>query len=161
MYNQPRSKLVKRYQMEARLQQMLADYMRVTYPKIIFRSDFAAGIKMTMGQAMKHKRLQHGSAYPDFFVAAANRGYHGLFLELKHLTAHNLPYLKDGSMSKSRHLQDQHHTLQVLSQAGYYARFAIGFDHAKAIVDWYLDDQIQDEPPHTNGLAPADQASIF
>lgn len=149
------------YQREANMQQTLAQYMRVKYPSVIFRTDFAAGIKMTMGQAVKHKSMQHGRAYPDFFVARANRGYHGLFVELK--APGQKVYLKDGTISKERHIQEQAEVIQMLTNAGYYARFAVGIDRAIEIVDWYLDKwQDGQAPPRDNGTTSGDvDAKVF
>lgn len=54
---------------EAILHQQVCQYLRMQYPDVIFRTDFAAGVKMTMGQAVRHKKLQSGKAYPDLFIA--------------------------------------------------------------------------------------------
>lgn len=89
-------------QKEASVHYQVAQYLKSAYPKVIFRTDFAAGIKMTMGQAVKHASLQSGRAYPDLFIAEPkikiireehNFGrdersvwystYSGLFIELK------------------------------------------------------------------------------
>lgn len=121
---------------EAGIHQTIAHYLKLQYPGVIFRSDFAAGIKMTMGQAIKHKSLQHGKSYPDLFIAAPRGKYHGAFLELKR--ADVAVYLRDGSLSKNAHIQEQATMLDELRRLGYYADFAIGFDDAKAKLDIYL-----------------------
>lgn len=54
---------------EANIHYQVAQYIKIQYPNVIFRTDFAAGIKMTMGQATRHKSLQSGRAYPDLFIA--------------------------------------------------------------------------------------------
>lgn len=55
---------------ELELQAQVADYIRLQYPNIIFHSDFGSGIKLTMGQAIKQKRLNGGRrAWPDMFLA--------------------------------------------------------------------------------------------
>lgn len=112
----------------------VCDYLRYSYPDTIFRTDFASGIKMNMGQAIKHKRLQHSKAYPDLFIAEPKRGKGGLFLELK---AVNI-YKKDGNLLSNEHLQAQDDMLNKLRNKGYDAFFAIGFDHAKKLIDVYL-----------------------
>ena len=55
---------------ELELQAQVADYIRLQYPGAIFHSDFGSGIKLTMGQAIKQKRLNGGRrAWPDMFLA--------------------------------------------------------------------------------------------
>jgi hypothetical protein len=55
---------------EIDLQQQVADYIRLKYPSVIFHSDFGSGIKLTMGQAIKQKRLNGGRrSWPDMFLA--------------------------------------------------------------------------------------------
>lgn len=55
---------------ELELQAQVADYIRLQYPDVIFHSDFGSGIKLTMGQAIKQKRLNGGRrAWPDMFLA--------------------------------------------------------------------------------------------
>lgn len=48
---------------------MIADYLRYQYPTVIYRFDLAADLKLTMGQASKHKILQRYRGYPDLFIA--------------------------------------------------------------------------------------------
>ena len=55
---------------ESDLQIMVADYLRLRYPKVLFHSDFGSGIKLTKGQAMKQKRQNGGRrGWPDMFIA--------------------------------------------------------------------------------------------
>lgn len=115
---------------------LIAVYLKLQYPAITFRTDFAAGIKMTMGQAVKHKKLQSEDKYPDLFIAEPRGGYCGLFLEIKR-DVHEL-LNKNGSFKKSDHLDGQRAMLQKLNKKGYRARFAAGFDHAKQLIDQYL-----------------------
>lgn len=122
---------------EVDLQIQVADYLRLRYPKAIFHSDFGAGVKLTIGQAAKQKRMNGGKrAYPDMFVAepVAN-GYFGLFIELK----------KDGVRLKKKngnwaneHIAEQAEMLSRLQIRGYAAEFAVGFNQAKNLIDEYL-----------------------
>lgn len=131
---------------EADLQVMVADYICLQYPSVIFHSDFGSGIKLTMGQAAKQKRQNGGRrAWPDMFIAEPKSGlnmkgsnpnmYAGLFLELK----------KEGTRLKkkngewaSEHIAEQAYLLERLEFRGYQAEFAVGFDEAKRIIDEYL-----------------------
>ncbi len=131
-------------QHEAILHQQIADYLKLQHRKVIYRTDFAAGIKMTMGQAIKHKRLQSGRAYPDLFIALPWRTpksfkYAGCYIEIKHPLGGHQPFLKDGyTRSKDAHCLEQWAVLDELAALGYYTRMAVGFEHAKRIIDWYI-----------------------
>ena len=126
---------------EESLQIAVARYLRLQYPNIIFRSDTAAGIKLTMGQAVKNRAMQSGRGFPDMFIAYPNNGYHGLFLELK--KDRKEVYLQDGSISRNKHIQEQLSILNKLREVGYMAEFACGFDEAKSIIDNYTDAKFQ------------------
>ena len=41
-------------------------------------------------------------------------------------------------MRKDKHLQEQENILHRLKQKGYFAEFVVGFDQAKAIIDYYM-----------------------
>ena len=47
----------------------VCDYLRKNYPNVLFRTDFSSGMKMTPGQAAKHKKFQKSRAWPDLFIA--------------------------------------------------------------------------------------------
>lgn len=121
---------------EERLHLQVAEYLKEQYPKVIFRTDFAAGIKMTINQAKKHKKLQSGRAYPDLFIASPRKGFSGLYIELKADGA--TLYRKDGTLSQTEHIQEQAQVLLDLIKEGYSAKFAQGFEQAKQEIDKYL-----------------------
>lgn len=131
---------------ESDLQVMVADYLRMRYPDVLFHSDFGSGIKLTMGQAAKQKRQNGGRrAWPDMFVAKPMLGLdkdnqpfykHGLFLELKKDGVKI--FKKDGSYVADQHIREQAQVLEHLCRLGYVAVFAVGFDEARAIIDKYL-----------------------
>lgn len=150
---------------ELELQAMVADYLRLQYPEVLFHSDFGSGIKLTPGQAVKQKRLQGGRrAWPDMFIAepmarkidlskdspfdktAKLLMRAGLMIELKKAgeKLHPGPRAKnrfrsiDGEEYKTEHLMEQADVLYKLRQAGYAAEFACGLDEAKKIIDEYL-----------------------
>lgn len=114
----------------------VAKYLKLQYPKVLFRTDFAAGLRMTIGQAVKHKKIQQGRAWPDLFIAHPAAGYHGLFLELKRDISEIVN--KNGSLKNSDHLDEQRAMIAHLNNIGYKAVFACGFDHAKKVIDEYL-----------------------
>lgn len=136
---------------ESELQIQVADYLRMQYPNVIFHSDFGSGIKLTTGQAVKQKRQNGGRrAWPDMFVAKANSFLikektaisdpeydlrFGLFIELKR---DGTRLTKKNGKWASEHIAEQAEVLEQLRLAGYDARFAVGFDEAKQIIDEYL-----------------------
>lgn len=131
---------------ELELQAQVADYLRLQYPDILFHSDFGSGIKLSIGQAIKQKRLNGGRrSWPDMFIAkpktvATEDGdkyrYAGLFIELK--KAGTKIYKKNGELVADEHIREQYEMLSRLFEDGYMAEFACGFDEAKAIIDKYL-----------------------
>lgn len=131
---------------ELELQAQVADYIRLKYPSALFHSDFGSGIKLTMGQATRQKRLNGGRrSWPDMFIAettivkrkdGAYDGLSGLFLELKREGTRI--FKKDGTLVSDAHIREQFDMLEQLRQRGYMAEFACGFDEAKEIIEEYL-----------------------
>ena len=78
---------------EAELQMAVADYLRMRYSDVIFRSDYGSGLKLTMGQAVRQKRMNGGQrAFPDMAIfepvpryadGDCDHEWHGLLIELK------------------------------------------------------------------------------
>ncbi len=127
----------------------IAQYLQRYYPKVIYRFDIAADLKLTVGQAKKFKTLHPERGYPDLFIASP-RGYlnepypdsvagqmacAGLYLELK--ADGNSPFKKDGTLKKDQHLEEQMVMLEKLRRRGFRAEFATGFEEAKRIIDDY------------------------
>ena len=121
---------------ESDLQVMVADYLRLRYPDVLFHSDFGSGVKLTVGQAMKQKRQNGGRrAWPDMFIAEPKAKYSGLFLELK---KEGVRLQKKNGEWASDHIAEQADVLDRLEFRGYKAEFAVGFDEAKKLIDEYL-----------------------
>lgn len=135
---------------EENLHLKVCDYLRKNYPNVLFRTDFSSGMKMTPGQAAKHKKFQKSRAWPDLFIAKPtmkieyNRyageqfldGYAGLFLELK--AEGTKLYKKNGEMVANKHYQEQAEMLEKLRSNGYIAEFAVGYDEAIKQIHEYL-----------------------
>lgn len=122
---------------ELELQAQVADYIRLQYPDVIFHSDFGSGIKLTMGQAIKQKRLNGGRrSWPDMFLAEPKGKYSGLFIELKREGTRI--FKKDGALVADEHIREQFDMLHDLRRKGYAAEFACGFDEAKKLIDDYM-----------------------
>ena len=122
---------------ESDLQKMVCDFLRYSYPDLIFRSDFASGLHLTMGQAIVHKRLQSSRAFPDLQILEARGNYHGMFLELKREGV--TVYLKNGELSTNPHIMEQADMIRRLNELGYFARFAVGFKEARQAIIEYME----------------------
>ena len=126
---------------EETLHLKVCDYLRKNYPNVLFRTDFSSGMKMTPGQAAKHKKFQKSRAWPDLFIAYTQfDGYEmkegGLFLELK--AEGTKLYKKNGEMVANKHYREQAEMLEKLRLNGYIAEFAVGYDEAIKIITDYL-----------------------
>lgn len=129
---------------EHEIYHLIAKHLQENYPDVIYRFDLAADLKLTIGQARKHKALHPVRGYPDLFIAeirphwgdiSFNTEYHGLYLEIK----------KDGTRLKKKngewatpHIVEQAEMLEKLRKRGYWAEFAVGIDEALEIIDEYL-----------------------
>lgn len=121
---------------EAELQKQVAIYIRMQYPDVIFHSDFGSGAKLSPWQARMQK-MQNGGrrAWPDMMIAEPMGNYHGLFIELKREGAR---LKKQNGEWASSHIAEQNIMLNELSNKGYKAEFAIGFEQALDLIDDYL-----------------------
>ena len=135
-----------KYNSEHNLYEQIARYLQFQYPNVIYRFDVGADLKLTMGQAAKHKRLHPERGYPDLFIAESSTniwnspvrewGLHfGLYIEIKK-DGEKLNK-KDGSWRTS-HIAEQAGMLENLRARGYRAEFGVGFDECKQIIDEYL-----------------------
>ena len=120
---------------EEQLSKSVSRYLKLQYPDVVFTCD-ASGVRLSIGQATALKAQRSTHKIPDMIILKPNAEYHGLILELK--SDDSSPFLKDGSLSKGKHIQDQNQTLTELLSIGYYAVFAVGFDNAKKIIDDYM-----------------------
>jgi hypothetical protein len=92
-------------------------------------------MKLTKGQAAKHKKLHPKRGYPDLFIAEPSKECNGLFIEIK---AEGVRLKKKDGTWASDHLAEQNEMLNKLQKKGYAAYFAVGFEEAKNIIDDYL-----------------------
>ena len=127
---------MKNNQREKKISIELAKYINLQYPDVIFFPD-ASGVRLTMGQAIQ-LRAQRCNRYkiPDFFILEPKGDYLGLILELKR--EGESPFLKDGGLSKDKHIQEQNKSLMKLRSVGYFACFAVGLDEAIQTVEAYM-----------------------
>lgn len=142
---------IPKYSSEHNLYEQIARYLQFQYPNVIYRFDVGSDLKLTPGQAAKHKRLHPERGYPDLYIAESSENinskdwngivrewgfYFGLYLEIK--TESNSPYKKDGTLKKDQHLEEQARMLEKLRARGYKAEFGVGLEGCKKIIDEYL-----------------------
>lgn len=133
-----------RDQREHRIYELIADHMATNHPGVVYRFDLAADLKLTLGQAKKHRRIQRFRGYPDLFIASPNwktkdgKGTHycGLYIEIK--KEGTRIFRRDGRLVADEHIREQFDMLQNLQQVGYKATFGIGLEECLKIIDEYL-----------------------
>lgn len=122
---------------EQKLSENIARYLSTQYPKLIFRFDIGADVKLTIGQASRVKnKLLHKRGYPDLFIAEVVNGYGGLYIELKKDKGE--VYKKDGTFKKNEHLEEQIKFHEQLKLKGYQVVFGLGFDDTVIKIKEYL-----------------------
>ena len=125
-----------RVQHESKLREQLTWWLRNQFPVVTYRWDLAADLKLSIGQAARHKRLHPVRGYPDLFLAEPRAGFAGAFFELK---AENAKvYKPNGELYTDKHLEEQALMMNKLRAKGYYADFAIGFDECATKISAYL-----------------------
>jgi hypothetical protein len=120
---------------ETKVQIDVSEYIKDKFPDVIFTAE-SSGIKLTMGQSIVAKRCRSSRGLPDIWIVEPRKGYAGCFLELKKDDVKI--YKKNGELRNEKHLQEQEEISYRLKQKGYFCEFAVGYDEAVKIVDWYL-----------------------
>lgn len=120
---------------EKALHKSVCQYLKYQYPDVMFNSDMAGSMKLTIGQAVQIKSLRSNRGFPDIIIFEARGNYHGLLIELK--KDGERIYNKKGECS-TPHILEQSACICRLNQKGYKACFAVGFDEAVKIINEYL-----------------------
>lgn len=123
---------------EEHLHKAVVDWLKYQYKDIIFNSDMS-GVVLPKQVAVKISRLRSSRAMPDIVIYESRHEYHAMFIELKHQDTRLI--LKDGSLTREKHIREQANLLVDLSERGYLAEFAQGFDEATEIIEWYLEEK--------------------
>lgn len=132
-------------QHEQNMQKQVCHYLKLQYPNIMFRSDTSSGRWEYNRRDLAAKIIYNSSkSWPDLFIyeprMVAGVQYAGLALELKKegTTIIVTRGERRGHLTSNPHIQEQAILLKELKARGYYANFAVGFDQAKRIIDWYF-----------------------
>lgn len=129
---------MKNKSIEKQLQLNICKWLKLQHPNLLFNSDLS-GLKMTIGQAKQAINLRNDKYhFPDMVIYHKNMLGNGLFIEFKKET----PYLKNGSLSKSEHIQNQNNTMNELREQGFVCVFCWDFEQTKTIISDYLNELI-------------------
>jgi len=133
------AKVVKESEMkqsEWSVQLQFCKWIKLQYPNLVFRSDIQSAAKLS-GQMQNIKLiLDPFKSWPDVQVYYKSGNYIGLFIELKRINSGT--FLKDGSLSLGKHVQEQAAMHNLLRSLGYKVVIAEGFEQAKEVLKSYL-----------------------
>lgn len=129
---------------EQKLSYMIASYLTLQYPDVVYRFDIAADLKLTIGQSKVVKNnLRHKRGYQDLTILEPKGNYHGLLIELKKDKSE--VYTLKGTLkrrwnkkTKSCHNKEQFSHLEKMRNKGYFAEYGFGFEETKKLIDNYL-----------------------
>ena len=140
MYNsRPTAKIIKQSepkQTEWSHQMVFCKWLKNQYPDIRFRSDIQSASKLSPQMQNIKSIIDPFRGWPDIAVYHAVGNYCGLQIELKRLDSGL--YLKDGSLSKSKHVQEQSEFHNFLRKNNWKVEFAEGSEQAKTIFLSYI-----------------------
>lgn len=122
-------------QTEKALALQVAQYLQLQFPNVIYRFDLAADLKLTFGQAARHKNMHPHRGFPDLAILQPRFGYHGLFIEMK--VGGTRIFKRDGSPA-SEHIKEQLDYISQLNALGYKATIGVGFQEIVEIITSYL-----------------------
>lgn len=136
----PISKRPKHFKHEQTLVLRVCKYLDSTYPGVFYVVNYVADLHFTDKQDRLNARLKSPLGWPDIQIIQPSRGYHGLFIEVKieGVRIYNTIGPNKGKMASDMHIRQQAIILDDLNKRGYFARFGIGFDKCKQLIDWYL-----------------------
>jgi len=124
-----------RIESESELTIRICQYIKYQYPDVVFTTE-QSGLKVTKGQAIILSKTRSSSALPDLWLLEAKKGYHGACIELKREDV--VLYKKNGDLIKNKHIAEQEEMQSKLRNKGYFCEFAVGYNDAKRLIDYYL-----------------------
>lgn len=101
------------------------DRMISTHPELWLLNGSINGVKLSMGLAVKCKRIGMGRGCPDIHLPVARQGYHSLYIELKRI-------------KKSTTSKDQIIWSKLLRDMGNRVEICKGWHEAKDVLINYL-----------------------
>lgn len=123
-------------QSEWSIQLQFCKWIKLQHPNIIFRSDIQSAGKLSPQMQNIKQILDPFRGFPDIAIYHKSGKYIGLQIELKRINSGT--FLKDGSLSKQKHIQEQNEMHEFLRSLGWRVEFAEGFENAKTIFENYI-----------------------
>lgn len=115
---------------ESVLVDRVAILLKSKYPKLIYRFDIGADIKMNIYTARRLHALhgKYSKGHPDLVMYKAKGGFHALFIELK----------ATDTVADTEHTRTQARYHKALRKQGYKVSFCCGFDETKKTIEKYM-----------------------
>jgi DNA-dependent RNA polymerase auxiliary subunit epsilon len=132
------AKVVKPTNVRTEWQEQLAfcKWLKMQYPDVRFRSDIQSAGKLSPAMQNIKSIIDPFRGFPDITIYLKRGRFCGLMLEMKRLNSGL--YLKDGSLSNSKHVQEQNEMHEFLRDNAWKVEFAEGMDGAKIKFEEYL-----------------------
>jgi hypothetical protein len=132
------AKVVKPTNVRTEWQEQLAfcKWLKMQYPEVRFRSDIQSAGKLSPAMQNIKLILDPFKGFPDITIYLKRGEFCGLMIEMKR--ENSGLYLKDGSLSNSKHVQEQGKMHEFLRDNGWKVEFAEGMDGAKIKFKEYL-----------------------
>lgn len=119
---------------EKQLTIAIAQYLQAK--KILYRFELSADLKLTIGQAVRNKKIHPYRGYPDLLILEQKNGYGGLFVELK--KEHSEVFKKNGEFKKNIHIEEQIAYHKLLREKGYMVVWGFGYKDTINKIQEYL-----------------------
>ena len=132
------AKVVKPATVRTEWQEQLAfcKWLKMQYPQVRFRSDIQSAGKLSPAMQNIKLILDPFRGFPDITIYLKRGRFCGLMIEMKR--ENSGLYLKDGSLSNSKHVQEQGKMHEFLRDNAWKVEFAEGMDGAKIKFEEYL-----------------------
>ena len=129
------AKIVKPTEKEWSIQLAFCKWLTLQYPDVRFRSDIQSAGKLSPQMQNIKKILDPHRGWPDIMVYLKRGDRCGLGIELKRVDSGL--WLKNGTLSKVKHVQEQNGVHEFLRGIGWHVEFAEGFDEAVEVFKNY------------------------
>lgn len=124
---------LKKAKTEKELEGQLANFIRSTYPDVIFFFDFSAGLYLSKQAAIASSNRRSCTGLPDLYILQKSKDtrYNALFLELK---KDGSAFKKDGKLRSSEHHKEQFEVHKRLQKQGYNCVFSEGYEASRYLI---------------------------
>jgi hypothetical protein len=132
------AKVVKPTTIRTEWQEQLAfcKWLKMQYPEVRFRSDIQSAGKLSPAMQNIKSIIDPFRGWPDITIYLKRGKFCGLMIEMKRLNSGL--YLKDGSLSNDKHVQEQGKVHEFLRDNAWKVEFAEGMDGAIHLFENYL-----------------------